>query len=303
LESNGKLCELSLQTVSRSLSRCEDNMLAPSGVGAPVRPLQEVRKLAEQAKGESACIFGGTIAQLTLTGLALDNGMDTGRISHCLAQIGSPDALKEVLGTMQVNSSLWSSEQIGDFRRCHKDAEVAAVVLAIYWHREDENLVDIMLKSLSDLVFDARAYGMSLDFKLEKFSLSQKEEDQRDVLGMSAARKCLTLVDLAGDLVQEGRHAHLKNESDKLEALFKNSRSASFLENWSAETMRRFLQVGRRLSAEPKIIELVQRWEMLDKRYTFIDNMATLRAVMGCATTSEDGVCSVVWWIFVLQPN
>ena len=126
--------------------------------------------------------------------------------------------------------------------------------------------------------------GTGSDFKMMKFSLVQIEEDQRDTMGMSAARKCLFLSDLAIDLTKEG--ATGESEPDKLVNLFKKAKST--LNTWNIDTMRRFLGVGRKLMTDPKTRRLLQLWDYLDARNTLIDSITVLRAVCGAAATEDE---------------
>ena len=237
---------------------------------------------AAASAGGTACIFGGTFDQLSLHEAAHATSLDTGRIAFCFEKVNKVGDLPSVLGTVIVNSSLWLD--VGSkvkLVRCNKDAEVAAVALVAYWVQDER---DAIFEVMSDIVFDARAFGTSLDFKMRKFSLVQEEDDARDVLGMSAVRKCLMLAELSTALWADGRFSAKGSEPERMEALMK----AAGQSGWSTETCRRYLSIGRRLSDDQPALQLLQKWELFYKRSTLVDSITNLRAVVGAATSSED---------------
>ena len=101
---------------------------------------------------------------------------------------------------------------------------------------------------------------------------------------MSSARKCIFLHDLATDLANEGSPGD--NDVEKLIILFK--KASSTLSTWNADTMKRFLQVGRRLVADKPLKLLVQRWEYLEKRNALIDSISVLRTICSQASSNDE---------------
>lgn len=274
----------------------------PLGKSSVARPPSEVKALAQTKGGVGSVLFGGSLQQLNLPAMAFDP-IDTGRIGFILGDLTSVAAVATNLGTIVINSSLWPADTATDLIRASKDAEVAAVCLAYYMivgkFVSVEDLAGTktqLLEAFNDIPFDARAMGTGTQYKMNKFGMVQREEEERDVIGMSSARKCIFLTDLASDLEKEGSPG--ENDVDKLMNLFKQAKST--LGTWNADTMKRFLQVGRRLVADKDLRRLVQRWEYLEKRNALIDSITVLRTICGQAA-SNDELYTLMQTVFLEQ--
>ena len=89
--------------------------------------------------------------------------------------------------------------------------------------------------------------------------------------------------DLAASQVADGRLMDTPGtEADRLLALMKADKvdSQTLVK---ADTMRRYLSMGRRLN-NPRIKEILYRWEALKKRAVLVDYLTTLRQA-GMRTT------------------
>ena len=111
-------------------------------------------------------MFGGTLGSLNLHAFAIPGTLDLGRIRHSLENVKEAGCLSDMLSVMQVNMDLCTHNDMQHLVRCHKDAEVVAACLVLYWHKGTKCL-DAILMALSDLVFDARSLGTLSNFKID----------------------------------------------------------------------------------------------------------------------------------------
>ena len=82
-------------------------------------------------------------------------------------------------------------------RRIERDADVDAVLLPIYWHKPADASAAHPLKDLCrDLFFCAQRVGHGLDLETERFKRKVYEEKKRAVLGQSAWRTALYMLDM-----------------------------------------------------------------------------------------------------------
>lgn len=261
--------------------------LAPVGSAAARREPAEIKALAQEKGCGHPVMFSGTFNMLDMYAVAVPNTIDAGRIAFVCEQLTHVHSLSEELGTIQINTSQWTADEATGLVRVHKDAEVTAVALCLYWHRDaDSKLTKAMWESLADLVFDARAFGTGSEFRINKFSIIGKEESVRKVLGLSAARTCIYLIDTAAELIAEGLHADQNDESSKLRKLFESAKG-KFSVEWNLDTLRRYLSIGRRLN-NPRLRALIMLWEYMHKRDALIDSIGVLRAAVGAATSDND---------------
>ncbi len=154
---------------------------------------------------------------------------------------------------------------------------MAAACLIVYWHAKNKDMTGEVQTALRDLVFEARALGKGSSFACAKLKLLDKEEQDRHVLGMSAFRKCLFLVDMHNQLTTEGLYKEIKSDAEAMMRLLRDEHVA--LNNWSADTVRRYLVIGRRIMACPTMRE-------------FSRGGKAWRNAMRCWTVSR---CSGLW--------
>ena len=51
----------------------------------------------------------------------------------------------------------------------HLDLRLAAALLIVYWHKENDNVLHWMKREMSNLVLEFFPYGVGSNFYLEKF--------------------------------------------------------------------------------------------------------------------------------------
>jgi hypothetical protein len=110
----------------------------------------------------------------------------------------------------------------------------------------------------------------------------EEEERRRQVMGMSATGKCLILVNLSGMLKSEGG----SGEGGKVLSCLKAK--GIKLEGWYAETMVRYITVGRTIKAVPGLAELMEQWEFQLGRQAALDSITALRALAGLKVHHDD---------------
>ena len=226
--------------VEHALTYCtqlfKDSPLHPRGHAAAVRAFDEIKKLSASNKG--ATLFGGTLGSLNLHAFAIPGTLDLGRIRHALDNVKEAECLSDMLSVMQVNMDLCTHNDMQHLVRCHKDAEVVAACLVLYWHK-DTKCLDEILMALSDLVFNARSMGTLSNFAIEKFKIVEKEDGDREVMGMSSYRKCLFVVDIAGEINAEKAFPDTGDEAQKL--VKASGIAKGVLSTWNLDTMKRYL--------------------------------------------------------------
>ena len=179
---------------------------------------------------------------------AFAQSTDVGKINKLLGEMKLASDIKNTLGTVIVNlDQLMGDEwKPNSLKRAHKDAEAIAVCLVLYYHREAPSEVcDALVLASRDIVLEGRNLGSGCEFETHKFSFAEKEEAQRDVLGMSSRRKCLFLADLVDQAKKEKLGKDGQPDADILESVL--TAKAEFA-SWNADTCRRYLLIGRRLN-------------------------------------------------------
>jgi hypothetical protein len=158
---------------------------------------------------------------------------------------------------------------------------IAAAVLLIYWHREEEHAVYWMLKSCQDIVIEFRNIGKGIVFSVNKFGFIEEEEQKKQIMGMSAFGKCIMLARMATDS---------DASAPKLRELFRHSH---FLcdargEVWSADCITRYINAGRKIASEPSLQQLMETWEYTLGRDALLDSWTALRSLTQLGLTGEE---------------
>lgn len=272
------------------------------GRACPIRDPQEVQKLALAASGNTGTLFSGSLGQLDLQAVAVHGSVDVGKCAALLGRFATAQDVVNAIGIIIINADLWKSPAAEGLVRAHKDAEVFAACLTIYWHKDAPAEVREALQlALADLTYEARCLGVGSTFGCAKLKLLDREEEDRDVSGASAFRRCLYLAELQQDLQREGRFADVKSDAEMMLKLFKEEQVKlnGCARNWNTDTLRRYLAVGRRL-AIPEVKKLMMQWEYLEKRGGILDGVTILRAVIQ-ATSSDAEVLYIVQTLFMEQ--
>ena len=80
-------------------------------------------------------LFSGSLGQLALSTEAIPNNIDNGRIVGVLEGLVKLSDLSEIVGTIVINSDVWTNDTATDLQRADKDAEVSAACL-VAWHHK-----------------------------------------------------------------------------------------------------------------------------------------------------------------------
>ena len=182
--------------------------IVPTGIKVPVRTYDNV-KVVIQATGTA--MFGGSLSQLDLQRRAINNPL-TSKL-HCIIGTAKTDsALNDLMDVIVVNVDAGNPSS---YVRANKDAEVDALCLLMYWCSNDKALTARLNTIAADLIFDGRAMGDVSKVFSAKLNLMEAEES-RDVIGVSAWRKCQFLLDAQARIEADGRHANIKNAGEKM---------------------------------------------------------------------------------------
>jgi hypothetical protein len=152
---------------------------------------------------------------------------------------------------------------------------IAAACLLIWWCRGDEHLLFWLTKSASDITLSFRCCGNGTSFQLRKFGYIEEEEKAKQHLGMSASGKCRVLVVLAESVEKD------RGTSDPAAIITAFKETEVRMDGWSAETMGRYLAVGRKLIACDELCSLLQLAEFSNGRSAHFDSITNLRALIG----------------------
>ena len=110
----------------------------------------------------------------------------------------------------------------------------------------------------------------------------EEEEKKRNVMGMSARAKCLVLLELTQSL------------GDKVEDVAAKLTS----EDWSADTLKRYVAVARKLESQPQLVQTILQLEFELGRDSALDGITALRSLAGLNLEETDAVFVVTWLIF-----
>jgi hypothetical protein len=158
---------------------------------------------------------------------------------------------------------------------------VAAALLLLYWHRNDEHVLHWMCAACADIVFEFHAMGVGCQSQLRKFGLVEDEESLKKVLGLSALGKCTVLLNIASTFEAERG----TSEPSKIMDGFKDVNVQ--MTNWNAETITRYLSVGKRLQACPEVVAVLKLWEYSHGRDASFDGITALRSLVQVAGGSS----------------
>ena len=254
------------------------------GLASPVRKMTDLVSIARQdtsRSGMTHTMFGGCLHHLALATHAIGQSTDVGKVGVLLEGFTNASDLKVCLGTLTVNLETVGDHESGKefLIRAHKDAEITAACLVVYFHREATTVVKQALRTAAgDIVFDGRCLGNGSEFECHKLRLVEKEEQARSVLGLSSRRKCLFLVNLVSQAKNEKKtHWEDKSDADVLHAVMLTNHIE--LRGWHQDTLRRYSSIGRRL-ADLRFTKILDLWEYHEQRNTLVDNITVLRGVL-----------------------
>ena len=229
-------------------------------------------------------LFSASLGQLALSKEAIPNNTDSGGIVGVLDQLGKLSDLSDLLGTIIINADAWTADTAADLQRVEKDAEVAAACLVAWQHKDHASETDELKVIFADMVFEARHMGTGAKLMCSKLGMISKDEVKRDYVGMSFYRLSKYLTELANQVDVEKLFAEKQSSADRMMAMLERE---GLHKGWKAETMSRYLALGRRL-ASPKIASLMDKWEFFHKRRTVVDTLANLRGVLQACDTDDE---------------
>jgi hypothetical protein len=177
--------------------------------------------------------------------------------------------------------SCFLSEQLVTLR-------VAAALLLLYWHREDEHVLHWMFAACADIVFEFHAMGVGCHSQLRKFGLVEDEESLKKVLGLSALGKCTVLLNIASTFQAE------RGTSEPSKIMEGFTEINMQMTNWNAETIARYLSVGKRLQACPEVVAVLKLWEYSHGREASFDGITALRSLVQVAGGSSADMYYVI---------
>ena len=237
-------------------------------------------------------LFSGTLTSLCLPDRAV-SAIDSGRIGYIIETATTPAQLKNLMGSITVNTDGADS----GFKRANKDAEVDALCLMMYWHKNLEDHTKALKLIASDLVLQGRRLGAGSKTFAARFELMNAEEESRKTAAVSAWRKCIFLSEYATGVADEGRYAEVKAMGEKLMKAMTDD--CTKIDGWNSDTLGRYLQIGRRL-AEDKVSQWLLLWESKHNRNAFLDGIMMLRACVGC-TNDDDELARLLQILFLEQ--
>ena len=263
--------------------------MVPAGIASAIRTFDPVRQLiTEHGDGIT---FSGTLTQLILDSRAV-NTIDTGMIGYIIEYASTDSFLKKLIGTIIVNidEGLHNGKA---YYRVDSDAEVDALCLLMYWTRGCKASEERMISLASDLVFEGRRMGRGSKFFGARLELMNTAEKRRFTWGVSAWRKCIFLCDYLDRITAECQLSTSRSQGERLMKAIGEDCTTN--DDWSADTLNRYLQVGRRVAAT-KVRKWLSIWETVLKRDSLLDGIQMLRSCIGVTKDDED----LAWLIHLL---
>ena len=155
----------------------------------------------------------------------------------------------------------------------------------MYWVSHGKHASDRLVQLASDLVFEGRDLGTGSEVFGAKFELMNSEEKSCDALAVSGWRTCIFLAEYLERVTAEGRIADAKTPGEKLmKAMILD---CTHIQEWNADTLSRYLQVGRRV-AEEKVKRWLVIWETMYKGDALLDGIMLLRACVGVPNDDDE---------------
>ena len=125
--------------------------------------------------------------------------MDFARMRWALEQMVEKQSVIKVLGTVVVRAeSIPGEDGFKDLQRVESDANIDAIVLAIYWNKPCEaEAGHPWMSELRDMMLSAQLVGPGVEVIVDRFLRYEEEEKKREVLGLSTLRRSQELERLA----------------------------------------------------------------------------------------------------------
>ena len=169
----------------------------------------------------------------------------------------------------------------------------------IFWHAQDKQVHSRLIELASDLVFLGRRLGLGLKVFAAKFDMMNLDEKSRDAMPASSWRQCIFLSEYLARTILEEKHAEMPSAPQRLMKVMTEDCDRNRIQGWSADTLGRFLHIGRCLESEQ-----VKSWlivaEATFKRNAFLDGILLLRACVG-VTQGDDELAKLLQILFLEQ--
>ena len=161
--------------------------MEPLGVTCPRASARDIHALFQRSPMPKQMAFSGTIWMLDLHhSVQPVDKMDFARMRWALEQMVERQSVNKVLGTVVVRAESVPGEGgFKDLQRVERDADIDAVVLAIYWNKPCEaDAGHPWMSELRDMMFSAQPVGSSVEVIVKRFLRHEEEEKKRDVVGL-----------------------------------------------------------------------------------------------------------------------
>ena len=250
--------------------------------------IKEVVVIKDEASFNIPTIFGGTINHLKLDAQAMP-AWDVGRAMGLLQKTTDVAEIAEWLSAMKVNVDEWESDEFSNsLKRCEKDAEVMVACYVAFALKDDVNATAFMEKLFCDMTFDGRRFGNGAVANLRKLGQSDKEEQSREIIGMSAYNKCNVIHAILVEVQNQALYPEIKGDAEKVVELIKQDQLQSNLQKaYQADTIRRYLGLAK-MCDSTEVKDLFARWEVFHKRNATCDSINVLRGVSSSSRNEAD---------------
>lgn len=259
----------------------KDDALVPLGMRSPVASPAEV---IARAKTTAEVLFGGALGMLDLDiRVKPMDLLDLGRMRWGIQTLQAEGQVHGVLGTVAVQAAAIQDNAVyTGLLRVERDADIDAVLLAIYWHKDCAGALSRLRTQCRDTVFSAQRCGQGLSLSLERFVRTEAEEKKRAVAGQSSWRKA---IDLKAIVVQAEGERNGRSDAALAAALLAD-KDSMMSESWNKDTIGRYLAVASKLDKHSQ--DILTKWEFIFQRGTLVDGFTNLRSAASvCATPAE----------------
>ena len=265
-------------------AQASEDSMQPMGITVSKSSSKYIYEQFQKVEAPVTMSFSATIWMLDLSHrlLGIDK-LDLARMRWAVEQVQDSGSLHKVMDGLPVAAeSVPDAEDYKGLRKIERDADLDAVILAIYWNRPDaENTKHPWHDHLRDLHFKAQKAGQGAAASVERFVRFDEEEKKRKVMGLSTFRRAQELKILvdaaAGDRQQ--------NECDAAMASRILGSKEVLKAAWSEDTCRRYLLISERFNAEST--QTMSKWEMKFGRSCLLDSLSTMRSAVTAAQTEE----------------
>ena len=252
---------------------------APMGLRSPLSTPTAVK---ERLVATPEVMFGGALGMLDFKTRAKPmDTMDLGRMRWACETLQHDLNIHKVLGMVAVQGENIKDDFVG-LLRVDRDADIDAVLLAMYWHKDHAHVLSNLTSQSQDIVFSAQLAGQGLALTIERFVRMEQEEKQRAVTGQSAWRKAMDLKKIV-ELAEADRQGRT---DAALAATLLAEKDSAMKESWNEDTCRRYLMVASRLDKPNQ--DIMVKWEFAFQRNTLVDSFTNIRAAAtACQTPTE----------------